>query len=172
MDTSRRIYVAILASVTLWCLSIIGAPILGTLGGHPGEFVAGLLYAGFSRICHQLDTRSLHILGLKLGVCIRCTSIYFSFLAGTALYPVMRSLKVLRLPRQAWLVIAVVPMAIDAALNDLGILPSTEASRVVTGSLAGFVFAFFIVPLLLEALPQILTHRTLQGDTRYVGKTQ
>ncbi|HTP13536.1 MAG TPA: DUF2085 domain-containing protein [Bacteroidota bacterium] len=119
-----------------------------------------------------MDSRSLHIAGEKFGVCVRCTSIYFSFLAGVLLAPVVRRLDSKSVPRPAWIIAAILPMALDAVLNDLGILASSEVSRVITGSLAGFVFAFFIVPVFVEAITQLLVHRTLQGDTRYAGKTE
>ncbi len=172
MDNPKRIYTAFLASVAIWCLSIIGAPLLHTVGGHACESVASILYLGFSRVCHQLDSRSLHLFGAKFGVCVRCTSIYFSFFAGVVLYPFIRPLKLGILPGLGWMALAVGPMVVDAALNDLGILQSNEVSRVVTGSISGFVFAFFIVPLFVEALNQLLVHRNLQGDSRYDGKTQ
>jgi uncharacterized membrane protein len=167
MNFSKRIYAAFLASVGLWCLAIVAAPVLHAYGGTAGQTIADALYLGFSRICHQIDGRSLHVCGGKFGVCMRCSSIYFSFFAGLVLYPFFRSLASSKVPDKRWLLLAVVPMVIDAFLNDAGILQSGEASRVVTGSIAGFVFAFYILPLFIEALTQIFSHRTLQGDSRY-----
>jgi uncharacterized membrane protein len=172
VDISKRIYTAFLAAVAVWCLSIVAAPILHAVGSRAGESLAFILYGGFSRICHQIDSRSLHVLGQKFGVCVRCTAIYFSFFAGIGLYPLFRPLKARSLPHPAWLVLAVVPMALDAACNDLGILLSTESSRVITGSIAGFIFAFYILPTFMEAITQLLVHHTVQGDTHYAGKTQ
>lgn len=59
----------LLAGATLWCLSILAAPVFGL----------SWVYALFSRICHQDPTRSWHIAGEPLAVCIRCTSIYVAF---------------------------------------------------------------------------------------------
>jgi len=67
-----KTYLALLAGSTLWCLSIIAAPLVG----------ASALYQFFSLICHQDPGRSWHILGEPLPVCIRCASIYFGFLAS------------------------------------------------------------------------------------------
>ncbi len=172
MDVSKRIYIAFLAAVVFWCAAIVAAPVLRAIGGHAGESLAAILYGGFSRICHQIDARSLHVLGEKFGVCIRCTSIYFSFLAGIALYPLLRPFTARVLPHPAWIVLAIAPMALDAVLNDFGILSSTELSRAVTGSLAGFIFAFAVLPVFIEAITQLLVHRTLQGDSHHAGKTQ
>jgi uncharacterized membrane protein len=61
---------ALLVGATLWCATIIAAPVLGL------HFV----YDAFSTICHQDPSRSFHLDGSPLPVCIRCASIYFGFL--------------------------------------------------------------------------------------------
>jgi len=172
MNLSKRIYTAFVLSAGLWCVAIVAAPVLYALGGAGGRTFAEALYLGFSRICHQLDGRSLHLFGAKFGVCVRCTSIYFSFFLGLLLYPFFRSLDSGSIPNVRWLLVAVFPMAADAALNDLGIHRSDELTRVVTGSVAGFIFALFILPLFLEALKQLFIRRNLQGDSRYAGQAQ
>jgi len=59
----------LLAGSTLWCLAILATPVFGP---H-------WLYEFFSKICHQDPTRSWHLFGRQLPVCIRCASIYFAF---------------------------------------------------------------------------------------------
>jgi uncharacterized membrane protein len=172
MNLSRRIYTVLLAAVGLWCAAIVAIPVLHAFGGSIGQSLADGLSLGFSRVCHQLDDRSIHVFGQKFGVCIRCTSIYFSFLAGLIVYPFIRPLDSANPPGRRWLILAVAPMVLDALLNDLGIHQSGEVSRVLTGSLAGFIFAFAVLPLFIEALKQLLLHRTVQGDSHYAGQTQ
>ena len=75
MTVKEKAYAALLASSTLWCLSILAAPLVG----------ATAVYQFFSLICHQDPARSWHILGEPLPVCIRCASIYFAFLVSLAL---------------------------------------------------------------------------------------
>ena len=65
----NKTYAALLAGSTLWCLSIIAAPVFGL----------SWVYEFFSRICHQDPARSWAILGRSLPVCIRCASIYSAF---------------------------------------------------------------------------------------------
>jgi uncharacterized membrane protein len=60
---------ALLAGATVWCASIIAAPVLNLPS----------VYHFFSIICHQDPARSWHLLGEPLPVCIRCASIYFAF---------------------------------------------------------------------------------------------
>jgi uncharacterized membrane protein len=68
----NKTYAALLAGSTVWCLSIILAPVLGL----------SWVYDFFSRICHQDPARSWHLAGEPLAVCIRCASIYFAFAAS------------------------------------------------------------------------------------------
>jgi len=168
----KKIYSFVLLSTALWCLAIIMAPLLKSHGGDVGNHAADVLYFGFSRICHQFDSRSIHLFGAKLGVCVRCSSIYLSFLAGLLIVPQVRRGGPRSIPGSLWLLAGIAPMALDALLNDLGILLSTDVSRIITGSLAGVVLSFFILPLLTEAITQIFVHRNLPGDTRYAGKTE
>jgi uncharacterized membrane protein len=168
----KKIYYLVLLLATLWCLAIPMAPLLKTQGGAIGRHTSDFLYFGFSRICHQFDSRSIHLFGAKLGVCVRCTSIYFSFLVGLLVVPLVRRADSHSAPATVWLLVGIAPMAFDALLNDLGILLSTDFSRIITGSLAGVVLSFFILPLLTQAMIQIFVHRKLLGDSRYAGKTE
>jgi uncharacterized membrane protein len=68
----KKIYVLLVTASTLWCISIVAAPFLGL----------SWVYTFFSRICHQDPSRSWHLSGEPLAVCIRCTSIYFAFTAS------------------------------------------------------------------------------------------
>ena len=70
MNVSAR--AALILGTTVWCLAIVAAPI----------FHFTPIYLIFSAVCHQLPARSWHIDGEPLAVCIRCTAIYYGFLAG------------------------------------------------------------------------------------------
>jgi uncharacterized membrane protein len=167
----KRIYTAFLISVGLWCLAIVAPAYLVAFGGPAGHSIADTLYLGFSKICHQIDDRSLHLFGVKFAVCVRCTSIYFSFFAGILVYPLFRTLDAASVPDRRWLLLAVLPMTADALLNDLKIHVSDDITRSVTGAIAGFVFAFYVVPLMIEAVNQIISHRHSQGDSGYARQT-
>jgi uncharacterized membrane protein len=67
---------AVIIGASLWCLSILSAPILQI---EP-------VYAFFSRICHQDPARTWHVFGQPLAVCVRCAAIYVGFLGGILLY--------------------------------------------------------------------------------------
>ena len=154
MRTRLHIYLAFALLVTLWCVAIVAAPMLSS-SGSTSHAAGSLIYEGFSKICHQIDERSFHIAGLKLGVCVRCSSIYFGFLAMLILLPILFPLQRLRIPSIRWLLVAFTPMLIDVVLNDTGIQTSTLSSRLITGVMVGAVLPLYIVPSLLEAVAQI-----------------
>ena len=64
----------LLAGAAIWCAAIVAAPI----------FHLTFVYDFFSVICHQDPARSWRVAGAPFAVCIRCSSIYFGFLAGLA----------------------------------------------------------------------------------------
>ncbi len=152
---ARTVYGILLAGSLLWCGAIIAAPLLEHFGGSPRT--AGMLYAFFHPICHQLDSHSLHLAGAKLGVCTRCFSIYLSFLVGLLLYPVIRRLRDTALPHRLVLAAALLPMLADVALSLSGYWTSTQLSRALTGSVFGLAAAFFIVPAAVEGVAQLLS---------------
>jgi uncharacterized membrane protein len=118
-----RAHTALLAASSLWCLTIVVAPLAG----------APAIYALFSVICHQDPARSWHVLGEPLPVCIRCASIYFGFLASLWLG--------IRASAQ-WLRIAIVFMAAEFVLARLII--DASAIRSLSGILLGVAAAPFV----------------------------
>lgn len=119
----HKSFVALLAGSTIWCLSIIAAPLLNSAG----------IYAFFSHICHQDPSRSLHIFGEPLAVCIRCTAIYFAF--AVSLWSGFRA-------SARWLRAAVVLLVLEFALARLVI--DAAALRAFSGILIGLSAAPFV----------------------------
>jgi uncharacterized membrane protein len=168
-----RIYILITILVALWCAGILAAPVLQ----HAGfSGTAHSTYSFFSRICHQNDMSSFHIEGEKFGVCIRCSAIYFGFLAGLLLLPLSGALKRITVPKPRLMIVFIIPMLIDVALNDTGLHISTTMTRTATGILFGGVMPWYIVPLLIEACSQLIHKKKIQsldsGVCEYVRKTQ
>jgi uncharacterized membrane protein len=110
----------------------------------------------FSRICHQNNVHSFHVEGEKFGVCIRCSAIYFGFLMGLLLLPVSGALTRMRSPKPWYIIAVIIPMVVDAILNDSGLHISTTMTRLATGLLFGSVMPWCIMPHLLEACSQLL----------------
>ncbi|HTR82694.1 MAG TPA: DUF2085 domain-containing protein [Bacteroidota bacterium] len=144
--TPRRL---LLAAAFLWCASIVAAPVLASWG-EAWSSAASVLYVMFSRVCHQMDTRSFHIAGFKFGVCIRCTAIYFSFFLGMILFPRIAKTKVSIIDSSLVLVLSLIPMGIDVTLATLGLHESTVFTRMATGIIFGSGLSVILVPTLQE----------------------
>ena len=153
MNLSIRIYIIITVLVAFWCAGILVAPVLKHAGLHGS---ADIVYSVFSRICHQNDATSFHVEGEKCGVCIRCSAIYFGFFMGLLFMPLSGALKRIRIPQPALMIAVILPMVVDAVLNDTGLHASTTLTRVATGLLFGGVMPWCVVPLLTEACLQLI----------------
>ena len=160
MNLSIRIYIIITVLVAFWCAGILAAPVLKHAGLHGS---AEIVYSVFSRICHQNDARSFHVEGEKSGVCIRCSAIYFGFLAGLLLIPLSGALKRKRIPKPMLMIAVIIPMFIDVVLNATGLHASTTITRVATGLLFGGVMPWCIVPLLIEACSQLIYRKKIHS---------
>ena len=152
MSLPRITFLGILAGATIWCGLILAAPLLA----HTDSPVASPLYDGFHRVCHQFEDRSLHLAGMPLPVCARCSAIYFSFLLGVLAYPVFRRLTQPRIPPRAVVIAAVIPMVADVGFGMIGVYDVSMSTRLVTGALFGSGIAFVILPVAIEAANQIL----------------
>jgi len=58
------------------------------------------------------------------------------------------------LPSLWWLVVAAIPMAIDGGTQWIGLRESTNLLRFLTGSLLGFVCAYYLIPLVNILIPR------------------
>ncbi len=150
MKTEGMTYGVILVGAALWCAAIVLAPVLSVSQafGSAGK----LLYDFFSPICHQMDERSFHIAGAKLGVCARCTSIYFGFLAGSLLYPTVRKIRRPAVPDRWVLLAAFLPMLLDVLSGIAGVHEITITTRTITGTIAGVFLPFVVIPAAIEAV--------------------
>jgi uncharacterized membrane protein len=150
-------YIILLLATTCWCLGIVLPAWLAATGSALGSSVSREMYQFYSHICHQFDTRSLHLFGHKFAVCARCTAIYVGFLAGGVLSPLAtRSIRDKSLSLMA---LAVVPMIADVGCDLVNIHASTITTRLITGGIFGVGAALFLVPLLVEACSELTTER-------------
>ena len=82
----KIIYTIILTGSMLWCILFVSVPLLAT-GNTLMRKLAVFITLFYSPVCHQAASRSFHLMGHPLAVCIRCTSIYGGFLLGLIIYP-------------------------------------------------------------------------------------
>lgn len=151
--TSREVNAAwivwsVVAPIGLLIVSMVVAAPVAVANDLPT--LASTIYKAFSYLCHQIPERSFHIGQNKFAVCSRCTGLYAGFAFATIAMPLVRSLKRTDTPRIIWLLLSVVPLAIDFGLTYFGVWQNNHFTRVTTGGLFGAVAAIYLVPGLIE----------------------
>jgi uncharacterized membrane protein len=149
---AKTVYFALLIISCTWLGLIFAAP---WLISERYPVTAILIYQAFSVVCHQQLERSYLFNGFPLGVCSRCTGIYFGFLVGHLLFPLVRGLTAVSIPKRRWLVIASIPLLIDFGGGAIGLITNNFVSRTATGFLFGAVLAFYLLPGLISAYATI-----------------
>ena len=149
-----RVWGVTLAIVVVWVGAIVLAP-LSRLGGWGIDLP---IYSFFGYICHQLPERSFHLGVEQLAVCSRCVGVYFGLLAGLLVYPLWRKIDDIEPLPRIWLLLSMVPIAIDWSLTVFGIWENTHLSRFITGLILGVACATYIIPALVE-IKRNLAHR-------------
>jgi uncharacterized membrane protein len=153
--TDRRICLALCLVATLWLSTALAAPLLEA-GGHP--FGALLARAALSPICHQLPDRSLWIDGAPMALCARCTGLAAGFLLGCLALAAQAQRRAGRLgppPGRAVLLAAIVPTALEMAIERSGLWAGSAGARAMTGALPGFMVALYSVPAARELPAEI-----------------
>jgi len=160
-------YIVVLVATVVWCGLLFAPPVIASVDGPHSGF-AHFAYRFYAPICHQLDSRSLHVLGFKLAVCERCCSIYFSFLLGVLVFPLFK--RNIATSELHWLLLAVAPMVVDVGLDIAGIHPATAMTRMVSGSFFGVVAGIVLLPSLLNGLASLFHHHTQAQGCAYESK--
>jgi len=139
--TEKVIYTIFFVLISIWCLSALAVPALMALGQKG-------LAMGFWKIsglgCHQKAERSFYIFGWQMGLCIRCTAIYFSMWLTTILYPLIRK----RYPNLSlWIMILLVaPMVLDILTEKyIGFRSSLNLTKFVTGVVFGASLPYYLI---------------------------
>lgn len=169
-----RIYIIVMIIITV---PILTAPIF--LYNHADAFQQ--IHDIYSYFCHQLTSRSHCFFpetgsiedchetsdfssskaltvtkggfeGYKFPVCARDLGFYFFALIGGFFLSSLNKHNETDMPNPLWLIIAVLPLALDGGSQFIGLRESTNILRFITGSLAGFVIPFYIVPMLNRIL--------------------
>ncbi len=158
------LYLIFLIAVAFWCSLLIAAPLLAK---YEFGFASGITYLFFSKICHQMPERSFFIFGKQFAVCSRCSGLYFGFLFGTIIYPLISKLKPNWIPPKKYFFLAGVPIFIDIFIRFFQIAENTFTSRLITGLLLGAATVFFV-------LPGFLSLRTNQNysDAKLISPTE
>lgn len=159
-------YSILLACAFFWCAFLFMPPLTLSFGF---EGISHQLYHAYSPICHQYDSRSLHVFGHKLAVCSRCSAVYFGFFIGVLLYPLLNQRKSSR--AIIILVAAVTPMLLDVLLDVTGLHTSNLLTRLASGSFFGILLAIVLSPSIIEAIAQNVLNRPINQKASYEFKT-
>jgi len=143
----RHIYIILLAAVTFWCLLIL-LPAFSDISLF-FHHCSALINLFFSPVCHQQAERTFHICNHPMAVCARCSGIYFGFLGGLILYPLLSRLFKSRPGR--WLFIAgCIPTIADIIWERILRLSSSNTIRGISGLILGMVCGYILLPYILE----------------------
>jgi len=163
---------ALTVGIAVWCvlflaacafLAFIVAPYL--LDGTRLALLGPMLRQSYSLFCHQLPERSFHIHGHQMIACARCTGIAVGALLGLFAALVATPVGTTRCPPRWLFVVALAPMFLDAGLNMVGLWSATLESRALTGFVAGFGVAHFVLPAMTEAALDLFGNRRSTTET-------
>ncbi|MFC2163283.1 DUF2085 domain-containing protein [Candidatus Altiarchaeota archaeon] len=143
MKAGSKAFILFLFFNLLLAFALVAPNICQYMGLHGTAYG---MKAAASQVCHQRPDRSLTLLGYKMIVCARCTGIYAGLIASTILYPLTRGLKREKIPDAIFLVIALIPMAVDGTSQLMGFRESTNAIRLVSGFIFGAVIPAYMIP--------------------------
>ncbi len=153
-------WVAVLA---FFLVIYAGLPLLAPiLMANDYTMPANLIYSVYQFLCHQLPSRSYFIEGYQVAYCQRDTAIYFTLLAATLFFPLVRS-RLKPLPWQ-WYLVLIIPMAIDGLTQLVGLRYSNWQLRTITGVLFGLGTAWLALPYVEEAFQDIRKSVSLKLD--------
>lgn len=135
----------------VWALNIIWTIIAALIILAPylagkGSSLAGVIYLLFKPTCHQMASRSFFVWGHQFAVCARCTGIWFSLMIFG--YATTAVLHLKRFPplKFGWLIVAILPLAIDGVIQLVRLHESNNIVRIITGSVAGAALIWFLYP--------------------------
>lgn len=139
-----------------WFLGIIllGALVTPILAYFDVQPLAGWLFHAYHSICEQVPSHSFFILGHQVALCARNGSLYLSLWLGSMIFRFARSH--LSPLKWWWLILFLLPMAIDGTTQLFGLRESNVTLRIITGTLFGFGICWFALPFVQEAIDELM----------------
>ena len=112
-----------------------------------------LIMMVFEPVCHQMPSRSPHLLGVQLAVGHRVYGLLMGLPLGAVAFAVLlRHDPVLRRWTPQIFAVSALPMVVGWALGWFGLWPNTPLSRMLTGGLFGVAAGYWLTRAILQAL--------------------
>jgi len=132
----------IFISILVWIVLILAAPVLQVTSNPFLRKISDYLYLFFKPTCHQLSSRSFHLAGHALAVCVRCLAFYLAGLTISFYYLFHHHPAMLRLRIY---VLLCAPLLIDFILEKLNFYSNLYYLRFVTGFMTGLALFHLII---------------------------
>jgi len=143
---TRRVWYGLLAGTSSIFLLALLPPFL------PSDMQA-VVRQCYAPVCHQLPGRSLHIGGVPLAICDRCSGIYLGLVLGVSVTGWGGSVWAALGRQSRYLLLgSLVPLAIDWIAPFLGVWQNGPASRGLTGLLFGVVAAGYVTDQVMRRM--------------------
>lgn len=143
-DVRAPVVAAAAAFAAAWVVVLIALspPVL-----DPGIRLA-VMHA-FATICHQMPDRTFHVDAVPLALCHRCLGVFAGLAMGAGIGLTSRASRE-RAYRHAggFIVVALVPLALDWTLDVVGLIRNTTASRFATGAVFGLLLGVLLIAAL------------------------
>ena len=135
-------------------VALLGAAAAPIAAASGLSWLADPLYASYRLVCHQLPSRSFHILGHQMAFCERDVATYGSMaLAGMAFAQAGRRWR--PLPWR-WYLLSLMPLAVDGFTQLLGMRESNWELRLLTGTIFGTATVLLAYPNLERFAREVL----------------
>jgi uncharacterized membrane protein len=160
-DRARVAVLGVALAATVFAAGTFLAPALtGTGNGWGGAL--RLLYAP---VCHQAPERSLSLGGNPQAVCARCSGLYLGGVAGIVAGALLFA-GTGRAPRRRWLVVALVPTALDTLAPWVGLGQLSNGPRLISALPAGALLGMFLAVAVADLCrsPSNVTHFVEETD--------
>jgi len=144
MTRSKKWYAIALTGLSVWIAGFVSVPLIAPSLPSLADFIYGI----FGRTCHQMPERSFFLNDLPMGVCARCTGIYFSGWFVLFIFLVKRKIRLF--PLSLYLSLSV-PLILDFCLEKMNFYQDLVIIRIITGILFGIaLFHMFAISLLVD----------------------
>jgi len=160
-NRARTAVLGVALAAAVFAAGTFLAPALTGTGNGWG----GALRVLYGPVCHQQPARSFSLGGMPQAVCARCSGLYLGgvvgLVAGALLFAGTG-----RVPRRRWLVVALVPTALDTLAPWVGMGQLSNGPRLISALPAGVMLGMFLAFAVADLCrtPSNVTHLVEETD--------